>query len=146
MYQLGLGVEKDEEKHIYHLEEAAIGGDPAARRNLGNDELRNGRFDRARKHWIIAAYLGDQNTLKGLKELYADGYASKDDYATALRACQAAVDATKSAERDEAEAYYALDAAQKGNVSKEDYNAALRKYYAAMEATKRCREGGSSNN
>jgi hypothetical protein len=41
-----------------------------------------------------------------LRKLYADGHASKDDYADALRAYQAAVNATKSAEREVAEAYY----------------------------------------
>jgi hypothetical protein len=34
------------------------------------------------------------------------GLVSKDDYATALRGHQVAVDATKSAQRDEAEKYY----------------------------------------
>jgi TPR repeat protein len=66
----------------------------------------NGRYDRAKKHWIIAANLGDHDSLKCLKKLYADGHASKEDYASALRAYQAAVEETKSAEREEAEAYY----------------------------------------
>ena len=104
MYYKGDGVEKDEEKEIYHLEEAAIGGHPYARHNLGIKEFNNGRFERARKHLIIAANLGHNDSLKGLRMLYADGHASKDDYADALRAYQAAVDETKSAEREEAEA------------------------------------------
>jgi len=37
---------------------------------------------------------------------FKEGYASKDDLAAALRAHQAAVDATKSPQRDAAEAYY----------------------------------------
>lgn len=35
MYQQGLGIEKDKKKELHHLEQAAIGGHPAARFNLG---------------------------------------------------------------------------------------------------------------
>jgi TPR repeat protein len=34
-YRDGEGVEKDEKKAVYHLEQAAIGGEPNARYNLG---------------------------------------------------------------------------------------------------------------
>jgi Flp pilus assembly protein TadD len=105
MYEDGLGVEKDEEKEVYHLEQAAIAGHPRARDNLGIEEWNNGRYERARKHFIIAANLGWHNSLKCLRKLYADGLASKEDYANALRAYQAAEEATKSSERELAEAY-----------------------------------------
>ena len=103
MYMKGLVVEKDEEKTVYHLEKAAIGGHPKARHNLGCKEANNGMFERAKKHWIIAANLGLHESLKALRLLYANGCASKEDYADALRAYQAAVDATKSPERERAE-------------------------------------------
>jgi tetratricopeptide (TPR) repeat protein len=103
MHQNGDGVEKDKKKELYHLEEAAIGSNAAARHNLGVEELKNGRFDRARKHFIIAANHGLENPLKAVRKLYANGHASKEDYADALRAYQAAVDATKSEERKKAE-------------------------------------------
>ena len=99
LYRDGKGVEKDTIKQVYHLEEAAIGGDPAARHNLGCIEAKSGSFERAKKHLIIAANLGHQNSLNGLRLLYADGHASKEDYASALRAYQTAVEATKSAVR-----------------------------------------------
>ena len=102
MYHDGECVEKDEKKQVYHLEEAAIGGDPNARYNLGCVEKRRGRMDRAVKHWIIAAKLGDNHSLDKLKYWYRKGLVSKKDLATALRAHQAAVDATKSSQRDEA--------------------------------------------
>ncbi len=108
MYRVGQGVEKDTEKEVYHAEEAAIAGHPAARNNLGCFEANNGRFDRAKKHWIIAANLGYNDSLKSLRQLYEDGQASKEDYANALRAYQAAVAATKSAEREEAERFSAF--------------------------------------
>ncbi len=103
MYFKGEGVEKDEKKHIYHLEEAAIAGHPTARYNIGFEELENGRFEGARKHFIIAANLGHHDSLQGLKALYADGYASKEDYAGALRAYQTVLVAAKSSGRDIAE-------------------------------------------
>jgi tetratricopeptide (TPR) repeat protein len=106
-YRTGEGVEKDAEKEVYHLEEAAIGGHHKARHNLGCGEWNNERFERAKKHFIIAANLGYEKSLQALRQLYADGHATKEDYAGALRAYQTAVDETKSAERKVAEAYYA---------------------------------------
>ena len=106
MYCEGRGVEKDKEKQVFHLEEAAIGGHPMARHNIGIHEGNNGNFERARKHFTIAAELGYHDSLQPLKDLYADGYASKEDYAGALRAYQAAAEAAKSPEREAAEAYY----------------------------------------
>jgi hypothetical protein len=105
LYYEGRGIEKDTKKYIYHSEEAAIGGHPVARYNLGVHEVRNGRFERAVKHFIIAANLGYHGSLQMLKELHAKGNASKEEYADALRACQAVVDATRSTEREEAEEY-----------------------------------------
>ena len=107
MYHKGEGVEKDEEKGIYHWELAAIAGHPTARFNLGILDRNSDRFERARKHFIIAANLGDHDSLNELRELYADGHASKEDYAAALRGYQTVVEATKSPQREEAEAYYA---------------------------------------
>ena len=66
IYEKGEGVEKDEEKEVYHYEKAAIGGDPSARFNLGNHEERNGRDDRAVKHWIISANLGHTRSMEAL--------------------------------------------------------------------------------
>jgi hypothetical protein len=105
-YRKGEGVEKDKEKEIYHLEEAAIRGHPVARNDLGCEEAENGRFERAKKHFIIAANLGYHNSLSNVKRLYAEGHASKEDYADTLRAYQTVVNEAKSAEREEAEAYY----------------------------------------
>ena len=49
--------------------------------NLGRVEEENGRMDRAAKHWIIAAKLGQAVT----KTAFRDGYVSKDDFEAALR-------------------------------------------------------------
>ena len=61
-------------------------------------------MDKAVKHFIIAVNLGLDESIKTLKEFYAKGVVSKEDFAAALRAHQAAVDATKSPQRDAAEA------------------------------------------
>ena len=106
MYMKGEGVQKDREKAVHHWEVAAIAGHPDARYNLGVLERKIGSFERAKKHFIIAANLELHSSLKELRVLHANGHASKEEYSDALRAYQAAVEATKSPERDVAEAYY----------------------------------------
>ena len=103
MYHHGQGVEKDRRKKNYHAEEAAIGGHPIARCDLGIAEWKNGNYARAKKHWTIAAAQGHDGTIQTLKNWHEDGFVSKDDLASALRAHQAAVDATKSPQREAAE-------------------------------------------
>lgn len=103
MYMSGEGVEKDIKKAVHHWEEAAIGGHPEARFNLGVIDGKNYKFDRQVKQFIISASLGYDNALEKLKEFYRIGTVTKADLATALRAHQAAVDSTKSPQREEAE-------------------------------------------
>ena len=105
MYQYEEGVEKDEEKIIHHLEEAAIGGHPNARYNLGCDEYSYGNVERAVKHWTIAATQGHDASIKSLMLEFRDGNVSKEDLTRALRAHKAAVDATKSPQRETAEVF-----------------------------------------
>jgi len=123
LYRDGEGVEKDVKKKVYHLEEAAIGGHPDARLNLGCIEEDNGRDDRAVKHWIIAANMGHDGSLENLKlvyreglpaspQIYREGLVSKEDFASALRAHQTAVDATKSPQRETAERFWREEAAR----------------------------------
>ena len=102
MYHEGQGIEKDMKKYFYHAQQAAIGGHPYARFTLGWSEVLNGRFEKAKKHFTIAANLGCHDSLKRVMKLCADGHASKEEYAAALRAYQTAVEAMKSAERDKA--------------------------------------------
>jgi hypothetical protein len=100
------GVEKDKEKAVYHLEKAAIGGHPGARILLADYEIENDRKERAAKHLMIAANLGCNDSLEFVKSFYVKGMCSKEDYAAALRGHQAAVNDTKSAEREKAEAFF----------------------------------------
>eukprot|EP00984_Skeletonema_dohrnii_P020258 scaffold9816_cov99-Skeletonema_dohrnii-CCMP3373.AAC.12 len=102
LYHYGQGVEKDRGKVMYHLEEAAIGGHPTARYNLGCEGWNNDNNESAVKHWIIAANQGRDESIKAVMFAFKEGYVNKDDLAAALRAHQAAVDATKSPQREAA--------------------------------------------
>ena len=64
-------------------------------------------MNRALKHYMIAAGGGLDNSLKEIQELYTNGHAAKDDYATSLRAYQAYLVEIKSPQRDKAAAAYA---------------------------------------
>ena len=103
LYRGGKFVEMDEKKEVYHLEEAAIGGHPFARHDLGCREAENGNYERTTRPLIIAASLGYELSMEMLKANHARGYVSKEDFAVALRAHQAALDATKSPQRETAE-------------------------------------------
>ena len=105
LYHYGQGVEKDKKKQRHHLTEAAIGGHPDARHNLGCMEGENGQYDREVKHFIIAANLGHDISLERVKTLYKAGFASKEDFTAALRGYQIAINAMKSPQREEAEKY-----------------------------------------
>ena len=106
MYYKGKDIEKDEEKGVYHWEKAAIGGHPQARYTLAIIEEGNGNIERAVKHYIIAANLGLEKSMKDLWEYYSDGHITKEELDVTLRGHQAAIDATKSAQRDAAEVYH----------------------------------------
>eukprot|EP00985_Skeletonema_marinoi_P023219 scaffold15294_cov101-Skeletonema_marinoi.AAC.2 len=93
LYHGGHGVEKDE---------AAIGGHPEARTHLGLAEWDNENYERAVKHFIIAAKLGHDDSIKVLMESYKGGLVKKEVLDAALRAHQSAVDATKSSQREAA--------------------------------------------
>ena len=103
VYYEGESVEKDERKALYHWEESAIGGHPGARFMVAAFEMENGRPKRAVKHYIIAAILGCELSMKALWECFSMGHVSKDDLTVTLRTHQAAVDATKSPQRKAAE-------------------------------------------
>ncbi len=103
MYRMGRGVEKDEKKERYHLEEASIRGHPIARFKIGCLEVIQGlEYERAVKHWIIGANLGSDDAMNVLKEYYEDELVSKEDFAAALRAHCVASNAMKSPQREEA--------------------------------------------
>lgn len=105
MYLLGHGVEKNKKKELHHLQEAAIGGHPEARHNLGTYESGRGMHERAVKHFTIATKLGCDPSAVSLRIYYRQGLVSKDDFEAALREHQASIDATKSPQREEAKKF-----------------------------------------
>ena len=112
LYTKGEGVDRNKKKAMYHLEEAAIRGHPNARYGLAYAEELNGMTERAMRHYIIAAKLGDDGALEAVKKGYQGGDVSKEDFEAALRGHQAAVDATKSELREEAYAWFKQNADQ----------------------------------
>ena len=105
-HEYGEGVEVDKEKATYHYELAAMGGCERARYNLGNNEGRGGKVDRALKHHMIAIRSGFAPSLKQIQDLYIDGHATKEDYTKALQAYQKYLGDIKSVQRDKAAAAY----------------------------------------
>eukprot|EP00984_Skeletonema_dohrnii_P002244 scaffold786_cov91-Skeletonema_dohrnii-CCMP3373.AAC.2 len=65
-------------------------------------ETRSGRIDRAMKHYIIAARMGCDLSIRNVRLLYDRG--GEEDFAAALRAHKAAVDATKRPQMEAADA------------------------------------------
>ena len=104
-YFNGEGVERDEKKAMHYWEQAAMNGNASSRFNLGNSEGIAGNRERALKHFMIAVGVGDDISMKTIQEMYKHGYATKDDYAQALKAYQAYLDDIKSDDRDKAAAY-----------------------------------------
>jgi len=95
----------EEEKAVYHFEKAAIGGHPGSRLKLAAHEMITGNQNKAVKHFIIAANLGSDLAMKGLWTHYFEGIITKEDLDATLRAHQAAIDATKSPQREAAAKY-----------------------------------------
>ena len=102
LYIEGEDVEKDTAKATLHWEAAAVKGDILARGNFGIYEYNAGNHDLALQHWMIAAKMGHQVSLNNIKGLFMDGFATKADYAEALRGHQSAVEELRSPDREEA--------------------------------------------
>eukprot|EP00956_Cyclotella_meneghiniana_P001589 scaffold1793_cov19-Cyclotella_meneghiniana.AAC.4 len=77
-------------------------GKMQARHNLACFEWDYENYQRAIKHFMIAANCGNENSLHELKKGFKNGHVTKEDFAKALRAYQAACDETKSEQRDRA--------------------------------------------
>ena len=105
-YHEGEGVEKDEEKVVYHWQKAAIGGHHIARYNLAVIEGEHGNIERSVKHLIIAAKIGEEDSMKLLWTHYSLGNITKEELDATLRTHQAAIDETKSEQRDAGEAFF----------------------------------------
>ena len=104
-YFKGEGVERDMKKAKYYDELASIGGDANSRHNLGFEEMKAGNLGRAMKHWMIGARAGHDSSLEKIQECFMNGYATKNDFESALRAHKESKDVMKSKQREEAAAF-----------------------------------------
>ena len=66
----------------FHYEAAAMAGHVVARNNLGTMEAQSGDWERAVKHWIIAASSGAYNAMKNL--IVNIGYVSRESIDSTL--------------------------------------------------------------
>ena len=57
-------------------------------------------MDRAFKHWMISARAGYADSLHIIKQMYSDGYVTKEDYTKALQSYQVYLSEIKSVQRD----------------------------------------------
>ena len=82
-YYHGRGVEVDMEKAKYYFGLACMKGSISARINLGIFESKQtGNYERAFKHWIIAARAGNEDALDWVKKKgFMNGFVTKDEYA-----------------------------------------------------------------
>ena len=79
----GIGINKDQAKYYWEL--AAINGNTRARCDLGKLEIHNGTNEQAKKHIMIAARAGDNESLDSVKAGFMEGNVTKDEYENVLR-------------------------------------------------------------
>ena len=106
IYSNGRGVAIDKKKARHYYELAAMNGDIEARHNLGAFEYDAGDYQRAFKHYMIAARAGYTTALDMVKHGYTGGHVTKEEYANTLREYQKSQDEMKSEARDKAAVYF----------------------------------------
>ena len=103
-YHQGFGVAQDKAKGIRCWESAAMLGCVRCRYKVGLLDADGQNYDRAVRHFLISAKMGHKDSLDAIKEMFAEGLATKAQYAEGLKGYQDAVEEMKSPERDEAAA------------------------------------------
>jgi len=103
-YFHGEGVQQDKGKANEFYKEGAMQGHVECRYNLGQAEIRKGGLDRAVRHLLISAKMGDKDSVENVFMMFKTGLATKEQYAEALRGYQDAMDEMNSHDRDEAKA------------------------------------------
>ena len=104
-YLHGDWVEKDTAKAVEFLTKAAMQGHVLARHTLGFIEGHKGNHDRAVRHFLISAKMGERDSMEQVTGAFMAGVATTEQHAEALRGYQDAVEEMKSPQRDEAEAF-----------------------------------------
>ncbi|EJK45067.1 hypothetical protein THAOC_36342, partial [Thalassiosira oceanica] len=84
-FDRGEGVQEDKAKAAKFYEKAAMQGHAKSRYNLGCYEGQTGNHDRALRHLLISAKMGDSHSLEAIKTAFKAGLATKEQYAEALK-------------------------------------------------------------
>ena len=105
-YYHGDGVQEDKAKGLHFFEKAAMEGHVESRHNIGCYEGDKGNHDRAVRHLLISAKMGNLASVEAIRKLFMVGLATKEQYAEALKGYQDAVEEMKSQDRDEAKRVY----------------------------------------
>ena len=103
-YKNGIEVVMDKKKAVHHWQIAAIMGNTHARYNLGAAECENRNYQRAMKHFMIAAKCGLKDSLDAVMRGFKKGYVTKEEFENTLRGYQASCEEIKSEQRDRAAA------------------------------------------
>ena len=101
-YDFGNGVQQDRAKGTQLWTKAAMQGHVESRYQLGWIEAKKGNYDRAVRHLLISAKMGDKDSLDAMKRVFKGGIATKEQYTEALKGHQDAMEGMKSHDRDEA--------------------------------------------
>ena len=101
-YYDGNGVSEDEAKGVQFWTKAAMQEHVESRNNLGTFEWVEGRNDRAVRHLLISAKMGNGTSVEAIKRMFTVGDTTKEQYAEALKVYQDAAEEMKSHDRDEA--------------------------------------------
>ena len=101
-YLYGYVVQQDEAKAADYYKKAAMQGQVESRHNIGNHEGMKGNYDRAVRRFLISAKMGLIQSVQEIKKYFKAGFATKEQYAEALKGYQDAVEESKSHDRDEA--------------------------------------------
>ena len=56
-----------------------------SRQYLGNIEGSEGNYDRAVRHFLVSAKMGDDTSVERIKNMYCGGLATKEHYTEALK-------------------------------------------------------------
>ena len=102
LYDSGEEVEQDMATAVEFYKKAAMKGHVQSRHNLGCCEGQKRNYDRAMRHLLISAKMGNKTSVEAIKGMFTVGNATKEQYAEALKGYQVAVEETKSHDRDEA--------------------------------------------
>ena len=89
-------------KGVEFYKKAAMRGHVDSRHFLVCFEGKKGNHDRAFRHFMISAKMGDKYSVESIKKMFMGGVATKEQYTQALKGYQEAFDGMKSHDRDEA--------------------------------------------